>query len=914
MKVLLKHTQTLLEAFRPQKRPFAFFPEGQRFEDFVLLEESFSWTVAGRERTFFLMKDGSMGFALWLKPLAHELLTEDVLTSKFKRLSRTLSMIPSTDISFQLHFDSEPDFGSHLKTREQVAGESEDSPGFADFLASKRDEFLTSLSSKEERHNRVFKRRILLCVRVDGKSPFLASGKEEAEASENFAQQIKALTGALQTLEDGLSSAGFSFSQGCPQSLVIFLRDTLHSYTTRNGLSALHNLPLREDASLSSQALYDTLEATPNAIGMGEDTWQMVSLQALPSSTFFGEMTDLLRLPFPHRIVVNFRPTEPPASLSLKRYTLSEAKDAQGVRQREDIEGLESRLQEDEKLFSFSWFLLARNEDLSLLRLQNGGAFGSVISDAQTLVSGVLGVPLCEEKFAAPLVFAHCLPFGNSRGIASMVGREKLCLSDTLVSLLPLFGGFLGTPSRMLQMTSRAGERIFLNPRDANGASHIAVLGGSGGGKSFLTANLICSFLSVHPQGRVFVVDKKTSYSVLAKLAGEERGATFLRPPREFANVFKGGVNEDTLSTLVSILKTAMTLVTPGTVITGLESTLLSTAIKETFEEKTRHRSTLFEGGELREDFDSVQTSASLPTLSEVVSNLEVAAEKLGTSTQSTVRLRELLAAFIQGGPYAKVFEGGGETDSSNPQITLCDLDGVSTDPVMRILAVQTFILEILRLVRPKDENTPLLPSLLIVEEVGVLAGESPELVEFVRDAWKTMRKFGVTCVGLTNTVADYADLPGAKEIWAVSPHKIILKQDASALSDMRTRIREGRNGLVKDLSYVDVLDGLEMKKGRFADAFWISDLASGTFSYAPTGFDYWCAASNPTELSTVVLLERKFAERGEKKPVFEALKTLATHAPFGLLDGQKEARLPTEEEIQKWMPSTNSDRRGGVR
>jgi hypothetical protein len=61
-------------------------------------------------------------------------------------------------------------------------------------------------------------------------------------------------------------------------------------------------------------------------------------------------------------------------------------------------------------------------------------------------------------------------------------------------------------------------------------------------GQSFLvTANLIVSFLAAHPEGRVFIIDKKTSYGVLAKLAAEEASSSVLRPPKNFPNIFQGG-------------------------------------------------------------------------------------------------------------------------------------------------------------------------------------------------------------------------------------------------------------------------------------------------------------------------------------------------------------------------------------
>ncbi|MEN9826550.1 MAG: hypothetical protein RI953_2295, partial [Pseudomonadota bacterium] len=233
--------------------------------------------------------------------------------------------------------------------------------------------------------------------------------------------------------------------------------------------------------------------------------------------------------------------------------------------------------------------------------------------------------------------------------------------------------------------------------------------------------------------------------------------------------------------------------------------------------------------------------------------------------------------------------------------LTLCDLDGVSGDPVLLVLTVQAIILEILRLVKPASDGIPSPPSLLIIEEVGVLASESPALVSFIRDAWKTMRKFGVTCVGVTNEVSDYTDKAGPKEIWNVSPNKLILTQNPSAIAEMESRIAEGKNGLVPNLYVCEILRSLKMQKGEYAEAFWMGESAQGTYVYVPTGFDYWCAASDPIELAIVRTLAAQMREREPScvNPTFKAICSLAESFPKGVRE-RGELRALTASEIEE--------------
>lgn len=329
---------------------------------------------------------------------------------------------------------------------------------------------------------------------------------------------------------------------------------------------------------------------------------------------------------------------------------------------------------------------------------------------------------------------------------------------------------------------------------------------------------------------------------------------------------------------------------------------VLSDALRMTFEEKARQAGNRFDS-ETGKVVATPQIKVNLPRLSEVVHNLPAACDALQFSQSIALMLAENLSPYIGNGPYAKFFDVDATEDTSGsaPLITLCDLDRVVGDPVLLVLTVQAVILEILRLLKPSGDGAPQPPSLLIIEEVGVLATESPELVKFIRDAWKTMRKYGVTCVGLTNEVADYADKAGPQEIWNISPNKLILIQNPDVIADMKARILKGTNGLVPSLYHCDLLGSLHMSKGEFSEALWMSDTAQGTYVYIPTGFDYWCAASDPVELATLKELSSKIAHHDPQcqSPMFEAISLVAENFPLGVREGGDLRSLSDAEKSQ---------------
>lgn len=892
-----KAAKKLIHEARPIRPPHELFAQGRSFEPFLLPEDSFEYPFLGTDERFtvFLMKDGALGVGLWLTPLAAETLSERELAQRLETFADMLSKLKNPDASLQVLFDSQPDSAEPSRSTCSTAS-------FAENIACKRYEFLSQFAKTPHHGIRLMKRRILLTLRVSGVHPVLeteALRDTEQESSEkNFSARLVALRDLLTHVKAGVEAALFQCRALGREECLLFLRDSLHSLNMSHSAAERHHRRSTAGASLSSQVLYHSIQVTPFGLGLGEgtqaDAWQVASLLDAPETTTYGLMAKLLVLKIPHRIVVNIRPVLKAGDLDSKRYLLKHADDAYGLRQLEDITATQYRLNREEGLLGVSLHLLVRNENREVSGLQDHGAMRPLLSEVGPLLSGLF----IEETLCAPLVFASTLPFQNSKDICALVGREYRMLSRNLVALLPLYGGFQGTPNPMVQMISRGGERIHLNPRDSNGASHLAVLGGSGAGKSFSVANMVVAFMATYPAGKVFIIDKKTSYAALAWLASEEKsngGAQYFNPPHNFPNIFAGVLSaakgsavldEERLPEILNLLLTAMSLLSPRAELSATHSRIVSDALRLSFEEKARQAESRFDA-ESGTVVASAKTQVSLPRLSEVVSNLHAACDALGFSQHHAELIAECLSPYVGGGPYAKFFDipQAEDTTTAPPLLTLCDLDGVSGDPVLLVLTVQAVILEILRLLKPNAEGAPKPPSLLIIEEVGVLSSESPALVSFIRDAWKTMRKFGVTCVGVTNEVADYTEKPGPREIWNVSPNKLILTQNSSAIAEMESRIQEAKNGLVPSLYHCELLRSLKMQKGQFAEAFWMGETTQGSYVYIPTGFDYWCAASDPIDLSNLRRLAQDVAHQfpSAPSPTFLALSLLAEGFPSGV-------------------------------
>ena len=459
-------------------------------------------------------------------------------------------------------------------------------------------------------------------------------------------------------------------------------------------------------------------------------------------------------------------------------------------------------------------------------------------------------------------------------------------------------------------MVSRGGEAAWLNPFDSETSPHMAVLASSGGGKSFFAQNLMSSFFA--KEGRsgqggplLFIIDKKTSYEIFARVLGEDFGSQIVKPPEQYPNIFRGSLDEFRLPVMVGLLKTAVSLVSKDARFEAREEILVSEAIRLAFEQAELDSRTAYSPEGL---MDQSPGLTKIPRLSDVVENLFPVAANANIPSSVAGELAQEFSPFVGQGPYAALFdrESWDYLDPKTHGISLYDIDAVSGHPVLATLTTQMILSEILRQIRrPENRGRP---GMLVIEEAGVLAGSSPAIVSFIQDAWKTFRKLGIACIGLTNEVDDFALKPGPREIWNVSPNKVILRMLEKDIQKAVTgNLDQGLPPLIKDKHLGSLIQSLTKRDGYYSQGLWWSDETMGTFVFSPTGYDYWCAASKPIEVETVH--EIASCLKDNPKPYFAAVRWLSKHYPRGVRTGDGTLRRLQQHEL----PQETGLREGGV-
>jgi hypothetical protein len=886
---LWKNLARLKDRFAGTKVPDVASAQPQRIANILPYEGVFEYEGC----TVVFLEDGSLGVAWALGLVGHEALTGQQLTYQMTSVVQALDAVSGEKATCQLIWDSTP------SSRFNVPAYDEHPETYAQRIMSERFARIRGLAANGTGDLRCMRRQLWLTLRwqregrlaLDEAMPGFFTGTPssalEAMAG-RLGQDLRELREAITLLEEGFRTAGVAAQRCDAKAFLALIRSGHHSVAARERGFAEYNPGERFDA----QAAVEFTTYTPFGVQVGDqepDTLQVLSWAQKPVNAFEGMMSYLLQIPEPIRVVLTVRACKNLDDLSQKEFFLRFALDAIGKRQYKEITETQTRLAHNEKAYWVGLHLLVRNPNCSLQELQTRNA-GQLVANR---LRQWIGIPFVVEAHAAPLMYRQCMPLGYTPKSNLYTRRERRVLTSELSKYLPMFSGFPGVETKTQLMLSRAGEPIYLSSRDAPTSQHMAVLATSGGGKSFWMANYLCGDRALHPTSLDFILDNKTSYEVLAKVFGEEGRYLLAKPPATFPNIFLGALDDDRLRVIVSILRTAIILASPQAELTAEHSMILSEALRKTFEANYVDARTLFQDGKL---VARPAESVHVPRLSAVVDKFIQVCEEKSIPLEYASWLRAKLSPFCGQGPYANIFdrEVVASAEAPTPAITLIDLDGVAEDPILCTLTAQICISDILRQVKRKENVGR--TGRLIVEEAGVLGSRNPELVGFVQTAWKTFRKLNYTCIGLTNEVDDYRLKDAPRTIWQISPTKVILPMspDERAKAASEDRV-SGVPRLIGSDHHVELIASLRKRDGVYSQGLWIGERA-GTFTYAPTGFDYWLAASKPEEVTTV---DRLAAAIGGAHPYWEAVAWLAKHKPFGFRTEDRRVRSMTDAEIE---------------
>ena len=836
-----------------------------KFSDVLTYDQSF---LDDDGREIIQLSDGAIGTMWKLRAISHEILSEAEVDYKLKQINKIFEKLVSKSLSIQVYFVKENSSQFNLP-------KYYDSPqNYAQKVVKNRiDSFKDPNSSAPDLINL----DIYICMRLDPSYYRRLFGNKELTASLGeeirlFNEDLSNLRVMAETLENGYTAKlGEDLERVGAGELIYFLRKILHQKEGQSGNFFKKDASHSSQVKISETLLKGSIEWRKDAIGVGDDTYEVMSWQTQPYSIYPGLMNFLLQIKGDFYAVMNLRPKNYHEDLEQKS---EEAKGADPRQKRQKIQFDEAndRVAGGEKLINASFHIIYRNEGIKLegdKSLRRANQVARDISDT---------IPMFVEDQCAYLAFVACLPFMYSKKIAPLLGRERRILSADLGYMLPLLGGMRGAREPKQLMQSRAGEQIWLNNREAPSNPHFAVYGESGSGKSFFMANHIVAEFAYDKDLITIMVDSLTSYKYLAKAIGEDYGSSIITPPSSFPNIFYGEIADDRLAVITSTIKVAVSLISKEE-ISAPEEVLLSDSIvyvsRANIEAASREYVVAINSSKLGSFEDSNQ-KRRVVRLSDVVNVFAVVAANNSLSKDLVDGLVQKLLPFYGSGPYANIFDQlqFEQKEERSPAFILYDLADIQDDANLCAITTLLLIAETERIIK-HPLNAGRRGNLIFEEAQTTLNSKNPVLTDYIKGAYARFRKLGWACGCIGNMIDAFSELSGPKAAWDLSATKILLPLTSE--SEQSKLIK-----LLKIPYHCELASSLVRVSGKYSQFLYLANPVKGSGIYVSTGHDYWLSSNERYDCEAIEYVAEKLQV---EKTYQDAIDILANYSSGGFRD-----------------------------
>lgn len=361
---------------------------------------------------------------------------------------------------------------------------------------------------------------------------------------------------------------------------------------------------------------------------------------------------------------------------------------------------------------------------------------------------------LMHDRFISLPMFISSLPFCTDRTAIRDSFRYKTMTAEHAAVLLPAFGEWKGTGTPHAALISRNGQIMSLSLHDSDTNMNLVIAAESGSGKSFLTNELIFSYLSEGAQ--VWVIDAGRSYEKLAELlegdfvSFEENANIGLNP---FPLIQDYEDEEDAVVSIVSSMASA--------------------------------------GGNL----DEWQIAALKQTMSKCWIDLgqemqidDIIERCLESEDQRLKDVGQQLFVFSSKGSYGRYFSGKNNVNFSN-DFTVLELDELQGRKHLRQVVLLQLIYQIQQEVFLGERNRK---KIVIVDEAWDLLKEG-EVSVFMEHAYRKFRKYGGSVIIATQSINDLYENPVGRAIAENSANQYLLGQTSETVESVK---RSGRLSL----------------------------------------------------------------------------------------------------------------------
>jgi len=431
-----------------------------------------------------------------------------------------------------------------------------------------------------------------------------------------------------------------------------------------------------------------------------------------------------------------------------------------------------------------------------------------------------LGFQLLEDKFFCLPLFLNCLPFGAERSAIADLKRYRTLATRHAIPLLPLFGDWAGTGTPTLNFVSRNGEHMSVSLFDTTGNYNLCIAAESGKGKSFLTNEIIVSYLTEGAQ--IWAIDVGRSYENLCEvLEGDfvkfTQASGICMNPFEIVQSFEE--EADMLAGLVS------QMAAPTEKLTDFQTAGLKRILKNLWTEKAQ-----------------------------AMSVDDIAKHLCSEDDQRLKDVGEQLFPFTTRGEYGRYFNGHNNARFRN-DFTVLELEELKGRKHLQQVVLLQLIYQIQQEMYLGERNRP---KIVIIDEAWDLLTEG-DVAKFMEHGYRRFRKYGGAAVTITQSVNDLYRNAAGRAIVENSANMYLLGQKAEVIEGMK----QDRRLPLFDGGY-ELLKTVHTLPGAYSEIFFITEMGSGIGRLIVDPFKRILFSTKPEDVQALKTLRRQGLSLGD--------------------------------------------------
>ena len=431
-----------------------------------------------------------------------------------------------------------------------------------------------------------------------------------------------------------------------------------------------------------------------------------------------------------------------------------------------------------------------------------------------------LGFQLLEDKYFCLPFFLNCLPFGPERSAIADLKRYRTLATRHAIPLLPLFGDWAGTGTPTLNFVSRNGEHMAVSLFDTTGNYNLCIAAESGKGKSFLTNEIIVSYLTEGAQ--IWAIDVGRSYENLCEvLEGDfvkfTHGSGICMNPFEIVQNFEE--EADMLAGLVS------QMAAPTEKLTDFQTAGLKRILKQLWTDKAQ-----------------------------AMSVDDIARQLCAEIDQRLKDVGEQLFPFTTKGEYGRYFNGRNNAKFAS-DFTVLELEELKGRKHLQQVVLLQLIYQIQQEMYLGERNRP---KIVIIDEAWDLLTEG-DVAKFMEHGYRRFRKYGGAAVTITQSVNDLYRNAAGRAIVENSANMYLLGQKAEVIEGMK----QDRRLPLSDGGY-ELLKTVHTLPGAYSEIFFITEMGSGIGRLIVDPFKRILFSTKPEDVQALKQLRRQGLSLGD--------------------------------------------------